>query len=432
MNKTGRKYFFVILILALMGLIMSYILAQDFYFHLIYKKSGEKLSLFSQFSSAVCGEGASFVNCTKVTASKFSKLFGIPLAFWGIFYFILMASFIPVLLLTGDKIKKYYSALFFWFILLGSVFDLALFFISLFWIKAVCSLCIITYASNWISLLVLLLYFRRVQFNPFNLTDAIDKIRSYHKKDLFAKYIPLACIVIIFAGLTAYGSNRYLLSVREKFILKVQKEAFKHIVKDFRKTKTIDVNPSPLLTIGDPDAPVTIVEFSDFLCPYCSIASKVIEEIIKENPEKVKLVFMNYPLDKECNTSMNRQVHPGSCLVARGGISASNQGGFNEYHNLAFKMRVKNPDRKYLRQLAALSGLNVEKFFEDLDSPETIEELNSQLKRGIQLGVRSTPTIYINGKEFKYKPIKALLEKIIDQEYAIAMKRRLERESKAR
>jgi protein-disulfide isomerase len=178
-----------------------------------------------------------------------------------------------------------------------------------------------------------------------------------------------------------------------------------------------NVNPSEILIIGDPDAPVTIVEFSDFFCPFCSQASAIIEKLVEENRGKVRLIFMNYPLDKKCNVNMKNQLHPGACLLALGSISAAKQGMFKEYHDAAFRLQPKNPGKSEMEQIAALSGLNAELFFKDLGSLETQNELMDQLKRGWDLKVSGTPTIYINGKRYRYRPLKEILQEIIDQEY---------------
>ena len=88
-----------------------------------------------------------------------------------------------------------------------------------------------------------------------------------------------------------------------------------------------------------PDAPVTIVEISDFECPYCQKASQTLAELRTLYPGKLRLVFRNFPLDESCNKLLKRQIHENACAAARAAFCAGEQGQFWPYAEKALWRR---------------------------------------------------------------------------------------------
>jgi hypothetical protein len=84
---------------------------------------------------------------------------------------------------------------------------------------------------------------------------------------------------------------------------------------------------------GPDNAAIKVVEFSDFMCPYCRNLAGAFESFLPQSGGRINLYFKNYPLDTECNSNLKQPVHVGSCLLARGGICAQEQGKFWPYHN---------------------------------------------------------------------------------------------------
>ncbi len=426
MDRNFRRIMALIILLSILGIIVTYILGQDFYFSEIFKKTGEKLSVFSPFSSTVCGSDTSYVNCSKIKESPYSVLFGRPLSFWGLFYFIVMAVFSSSLLLAKERFRDFLSILYLWFLIFGSTFVLVYFFISIFIIRALCSLCVATYLVNWISLGLFSFYFFRNRLHTIKFSGiAVELIKK--ESSPAARFILVSIFVVMVSALAVWKVNATLMAGRETFIEEYKKAEYDRIVKEFSGEEKVKLNVKSSLIIGSPDAPVEIVEFSDFLCPYCSHAARAIHDIMKEKPGMVRVVFLNYPLDIECNRSMNRQLHAGACLIARGSISAARQGKFEVFHDIAFQTRVENPGNEHMKKLADIAGLDPVRFFSDLELKETLDELKAAIETADKLGITSTPTLFINGKKFKYKPARDLLDRIISQEYNAIMKARLEK-----
>jgi protein-disulfide isomerase len=137
---------------------------------------------------------------------------------------------------------------------------------------------------------------------------------------------------------------------------------------------------------GPENAPVTIVEFSDFQCPYCGREVPVIERLMKEYDGKLRLVFRHYPLD----------FHPFAEKAAEAGACAHDQGKFWELHDKMFtnQGRLAIDDLKgYAKSL----GMDATKFDKCLDSGEKKTMVEEDVKAGSAAGVNGTPAFFING-----------------------------------
>jgi protein-disulfide isomerase len=154
-------------------------------------------------------------------------------------------------------------------------------------------------------------------------------------------------------------------------------------------------------TMGPANARITLVEFSDFQCPYCSKASTQIAAIVKAYPKDVKLVFKQFPLDN----------HPQALISAQAALAAHNQGKFWELHDLMFANRTKlSPGAIHF--WAESLKLDMKKFDADLNSAPVKKQVLKDLDDGEKAGVEGTPTLYINGQRYngdldlpKIKPV---------------------------
>jgi protein-disulfide isomerase len=147
--------------------------------------------------------------------------------------------------------------------------------------------------------------------------------------------------------------------------------------------KTVDAKgPSR----GPSNAPVTVVEFSDFQCPYCGRARDTIEQMMQEYAGKVRLVFREFPLD----------FHKNAKKAAEAALCANDQGKFWEYHDLLFKNQQKL-EVPQLKEHASATGLDSAKFTGCLDSGQHTKDVEADMAAGQKLGVPGTPTVFVNG-----------------------------------
>jgi protein-disulfide isomerase len=137
---------------------------------------------------------------------------------------------------------------------------------------------------------------------------------------------------------------------------------------------------------GPDNAPVTIVEFSDFQCPYCGRAYPTVEKLMKDYDGKVRLVFRHFPLS----------FHPNAEKAAEAAACAQDQGKFWQMHDKMFTNQQKL-DVNDLKSFAKDLGLDTGKFDKCLDSGEKAALVSSDEKDGQQAGVNGTPAFFING-----------------------------------
>jgi protein-disulfide isomerase len=159
---------------------------------------------------------------------------------------------------------------------------------------------------------------------------------------------------------------------------------------------------------GAKDAPVTIVEFSDFQCPFCKNATTTVKQLVDKYPGKVKWVFRDFPIPS---------LHPAAPKAHEAARCAAEQGKFWEYHDLLFEKSPRQaPDE--LKQYARDLKLDADAFAGCLDSGRYQAEVNRDVSEGSQLGVTGTPTFFINGLQLVGAQPAAKFQKIIDSELA--------------
>lgn len=137
---------------------------------------------------------------------------------------------------------------------------------------------------------------------------------------------------------------------------------------------------------GPATAPVTIVMFADFQCPYCSRGADAVEEVRKRHGNEVRVIFKDYPL------GFHEEALP-SALAAR---CAGEQGKFWEMHDRLFEHQ-KDLGEDKLTEHAAAVGLDAERFKACMADPATVERVKRDTARGDALKIRGTPSWYING-----------------------------------
>jgi protein-disulfide isomerase/uncharacterized membrane protein len=162
--------------------------------------------------------------------------------------------------------------------------------------------------------------------------------------------------------------------------------------------------PVKLALSGPPDkgpakAPVVVVEYSDFMCPYCRQLGLALSQFIPQAGGRVAVYFRNFPLDKTCNDKLPGSTHPGSCNLALGAICARYQGKLDAYHDRVFQTELRDPTPADVARVAGEAGLNAAAIQGCLDDPKAKTDLAADIAEGNRLGVNSTPTVYINGKK---------------------------------
>lgn len=167
------------------------------------------------------------------------------------------------------------------------------------------------------------------------------------------------------------------------------------------------------ISVGRDDAPVVIWEFADFQCPGCGQFATFVAPLIKDRLVKagtVKYVFYDFPLP----------MHPHAFLAARAARCANEQGRFWEYHDLVFGKQpqwsaVGDATDVFL-QYGDQVGLDRGKFEECVRSDRYVREISESMQLGTSLGVRGTPTLFVNGKRLESTPSFQELQQVVERE----------------
>jgi protein-disulfide isomerase len=139
---------------------------------------------------------------------------------------------------------------------------------------------------------------------------------------------------------------------------------------------------------GSPDAPVTLVEYGDFECPYCGMAYPILKKLEQLASDLVRVAFRYFPLTN---------LHPHAALASEAAESAAAQGKFWEMHDLIFEHQDRLT-RADLEIYAGRAGVELDQFRNDLDTHRWASKVRDQFRSGVISGVNGTPTFFVNGR----------------------------------
>jgi len=192
------------------------------------------------------------------------------------------------------------------------------------------------------------------------------------------RYLPFvivaaAAVVTLGSGAILYQAKRpHLRSIRENSSLSAKSD-----------TESLHIR-------GNPNAPVTLEEFGDFQCPPCSNFASFSEELLKQYDSRLRVVFRNFPL------SLHEHAREASLAAEAAGL----QGRFWEMHDVLYREQAawsKAPNaRELFESYAGTIGLNLDQFKTDVDSEQVRAKVDSDHALGDFLGVKLTPTLFIN------------------------------------
>lgn len=362
------------LIIAVIGIALSIYSSRH---HLEVKATGQ--------TDAACNINEKF-SCDDVALSQFSEIGGIPLGVFGLGYFV--ASGVLLLVgLTGGKSGKEHMQGYVFLVLIGVLTSIALAIISATQLGTYCITCIGVYVLTGLQVATLIIWRN-------------DLPGGFTPKNVFSggttAVIAVAGVILVFNFTKSYlapsGNSGDTTQTPENMPtlaataqeIQVSKSAYSGLGEDYRK--------------GNDNAKVVINEFADFQCPACARASETLSALHKEYGDRVLIVFRNYPLDSSCNSSVQARIHESACNAAVMARCAGQYGKFWQYHDLAFNFQ-KEMSQKTIRQWGTQVGLTDEQMDQCLASKDILEKVKADIALGNQLGVDSTPTLFLNGRK---------------------------------
>jgi protein-disulfide isomerase len=142
--------------------------------------------------------------------------------------------------------------------------------------------------------------------------------------------------------------------------------------------------------LGRSDAPLTLVEYGDFECPFCGLAYPIVEQLRQRFGNDIRFVFRNFPLE---------QAHPHAEHAAEAAEAASAEGKFWEMHHVLFEHQEMLDDPA-LEEYASVLGLDRKRFARELAASKYADRVQEDFHTGVRSGVNGTPTFFINGVRY--------------------------------
>ena len=160
--------------------------------------------------------------------------------------------------------------------------------------------------------------------------------------------------------------------------------------------------------IGYMDAPVMLVQYGDYECPYCRVTEPVIERLLEEFKNDICYIYRHFPM---------RNIHPNAELAALSAEAAGLQDKFWEMHRLLFQNN-ESLSSQNIGLIARKIHLNMDLFLDDFHRPDLLDKVHQDFKGGLRSSVSGTPTFYLNGYRFEedssYESLKQGIEELID------------------
>jgi protein-disulfide isomerase len=282
-------------------------------------------------------------------------LFRLPISWWGMAYYLAL----------GLVFFRFRPSLY-WVVMAGLGIEITFVTIMLL-IRALCVFCIL----NSVIMALLALF-------TFDLHRAWPAAAT--------ALVTFGASLVLIAGENRLGLRK---PPRPEVLAEIDAEAAK------------GANPSS----GPPRAAVEVVEFTDFLCPFCRRARPMTERLRREYRGKIRWVHMDFPLE----------MHPGAKELARAPRCAGDQGKFWEFQDLILASRGR-PGRRGLLSFARRTGLDLEKFKTCLAGRRHADEIERDIDEGLAIGVSATPTFVVNGRALEaptYGALKAAIDEAL-------------------
>ena len=447
--------------LAISGLFLSGILIMDKY----------DINWGSEVTSRLCGAGEE-IACDTVNNSEYSTFGGLSLAAAGVFFYGSLLALLLLVFASGQETSKASAFVALGLVGLALLVDVVLLGLQVFAIGTLCLLCLMTYVVN-VGMLVTLLPWRGEGVSIAMLSQKDRRLLGSWFVASVLVFISTGFVDLGFSGMENERGTKMLGNTLETEALKALEAAdllesemlvenqtelptpnsadtrnqFAHVrqqlnvarnevqrlqsilddperYREYQTERLVDrFQNAPIENLsldgvpfkGPEGAPIKVVEYSDFLCPFCRNLANAFSNFIPKSGGQIAIYFKNYPLDQECNPAITKTVHEGACELALGAVCAEDQGKFWDFHDYIFSEPAKDLTLEGVVRLAGSAGLDQDIMQVCMGSKKARKRLAQDIDEAKRLGVAATPTVYINGK--KLDQINGFLN-AVESEYA--------------
>lgn len=386
-----RWCLYIVVLFSLIGTVSSVIATQR-YFEI--QKSG-----FEEKSFCTINE---FINCDAAYASPYAKLGNIPISGLGVAFYLGMAALTLFILIKAPQENAY--AGFGWLLSLGGV-GLSLYkaYVAFFVLHILCLVCLSIYIVNFVS------FFSWHSFLKIG-------IKNWEALTLKQQFIPLSGATLLILGLGWGGTVAIQSKVAPIKSLGVSTEEVVQFHFSQQPYPLEILNAAPIW--GNPNAKVTIIEFSDFECPFCKDLAFHVKPILNEFKNSVRFYFYHYPLDPKCNSIIQGKFHEWSCDAAMAATCAQKRGDFWSYHEDIFRKQkeLEKSGMELLLALAKKRGWDENEFRQCMEDPATLKTVQEMVDAGQKLFISGTPTVFINNRKVKYWSDPEVFRAVLEEE----------------
>jgi len=329
------------------------------------------------------------INCDSVLSSPFAKLLGIPVAWPAALVYALLALLFGLAASDRSDARGRRPLQVAALIVVGAgVFVLYMAFVSFVVLGTACLMCIGLYAVTAVLLVVV-----------FRAAAALDRLAVNRDKALprrlvVATFLASALAITAAAALSWPGIARLPASaVSLEDIRDVDPQFYSW----YLSQPVVDVEEEGNNVSGDANAPVVIVEFSDFQCAYCRRSHQLLKDLVQRKPGSVRIIHRHFPLDKTCNVALDTSIHPLACRAAEAAECAARQDRYELLADSLFEHQQQLFENNLFR-LADRAGLDMQAFSKCMEGSEGLATIRNDSRAGDRLEVSSTPTLFINGR----------------------------------
>ncbi len=322
---------------------------------------------------------AQTMNCDRVAASPFAEVFGgFPISSFAVGWF--LTVFILSLIAYNPFWRRETVRACFLISGIGILISIPYFLIMKFQLQTYCLLCLVLDALSLASCMVAFaLKPEGIKKHPLNPTQW-KTMGGILASSLFLSVLGLTSLKG--ASIQAPDLTELVNSVLNSPTLSMQSEA-------------------GLPSIGPYEAPITVVEFSDFQCPYCKIGALALNSTMNRYPNKIRVIFRNFPLDHSCNSLSPQTVHPQACQAAKAALCAHEAGKFDLAYQELFENQTLLFSTGGLFKILQDAHLTENAAPKCLESSLTQASIDRDIEEAKRLGVTSTPTFFINGHKME-------------------------------
>jgi len=353
-------------------------------------------------ADAVCSKGSGINACTVVSSSRFAVIKGVPLikefpvAAGGFLFY----GFILIWLISGLLKKESGRTGFIMFYIallsgLALVINFILYLISVFIIKFVCPLCLITYISTIVILGASLLYYMLIKKTKgYTIMTTKNFLKSNISILVFSLIISFSASAGINEGARLMARNSETVSYEDRL---------DRAVRLYERAEKINISSKDTPFLGKKDAAVILTVFFDYTCSHCRGEVFFLEELVKKYPDQVGVVFKFLPLNGDCGSLAGgrNNNYSDACIGAAGALCAYRQNSFMEFtrdiFNLYHDKNQKITDEAVLKSAEKLK-LDKSSFEKCFNSDEVKKFITGEYRESERLGIGSTPTLYMNGR----------------------------------